>query len=155
MAWTTSKNNLFMIFWKVSFSQKKFCKKVPLKISYTFYLKLLKYPFCAPISHPISETEVILPWMIKFLGNFAEIIHTLDNWHLNNPHHGNFTLGNPLEIRGYFTTGIPIPDNLALGNVTLSDSTWGNLTLGNSPWISFFYFYLFFFINEAEILTII
>ena len=31
--------------------------KVPLKVIYTFYLKHQKYPFCAPIFHPLSETE--------------------------------------------------------------------------------------------------
>ena len=51
---------------------------------------------------------------------------------------GNFALGNPWETMCYFTIGIPIPDNLALRNVTLSNSTWGNFTLNILPLVIFF-----------------
>ena len=30
---------------------------MPLQIVFSFYLKHIKYPFCAPIFHPISEKE--------------------------------------------------------------------------------------------------
>ena len=37
--------------------KENFCWKLSSKIIYTFFLKHQKYPFCAPIFHPISETE--------------------------------------------------------------------------------------------------
>ena len=45
-------------FFFVSFFLTKeiFCWKVSLQIIYTFYLKHHKYPFCATMFHPISET---------------------------------------------------------------------------------------------------
>ena len=46
----------FMIFCKFFPHNEHFCWKVPSKVIYTFYLKLQKYPFCAPVFHPLSET---------------------------------------------------------------------------------------------------
>ena len=37
-------------------------KALIFKIMFTFYLKPQKYPFCAPIFHPLSETE----WYVFF-----------------------------------------------------------------------------------------
>ena len=51
------KNLFFRDCWLVSSSQRKFLLESVLKIIYTFYLKHHVYPFCAPIFHPISETE--------------------------------------------------------------------------------------------------
>ena len=51
------KNNFFMIFCKFLLHKGNLCWKVPSQISYTFYLKHKKYPFCAPNFHPLSETE--------------------------------------------------------------------------------------------------
>ena len=34
-----------------------FCSKVPSKVINTFFLKVQKYVFCAPIFHPLSEIE--------------------------------------------------------------------------------------------------
>ena len=51
------KLTFFMIFCKFLSHKGTFCWKVPLKNIYTFYLKHQKYPFCAPIFHPLSETE--------------------------------------------------------------------------------------------------
>ena len=51
------KINFFMIFCKLLPHKRTFCWKVPSKNIYTFYLKHRKYPFCAPIFHPLSETE--------------------------------------------------------------------------------------------------
>ena len=48
---------------------------------------------------------------------------------------GNIALGNPWEFMCYCTMGIPIPDNLALSNVTLSDSMWGIFTMCILPWV--------------------
>ena len=48
---------IFMIFCKFLPHKGNFCWKVPSKVIYTFYRKLQKYPFCAPIFHPLSETE--------------------------------------------------------------------------------------------------
>ena len=50
-------NNFFMIFLKFLPHKGPFCWKVTLKNIYTFYLKHQKYPFCAPIFRPLSETE--------------------------------------------------------------------------------------------------
>ena len=46
-----------MIICKFHPHKRNFGWKVPLKVIYTFYLKHQKYPFCAPIFHPLSETE--------------------------------------------------------------------------------------------------
>ena len=46
----------FMIVCKFCPHKGNLCWKVPSKVIYTFYLKLQKYPFCAPIFHPLSET---------------------------------------------------------------------------------------------------
>ena len=51
----------FMIFCKFLPHKGNFCWKVPSKVIYTFYLKHRKYPFCAPIFHPLSETESYVP----------------------------------------------------------------------------------------------
>ena len=56
-------------------------------------------------------------------------MHTLDNLALSKidldlGKQSNFALGNPWEIMGDFSMGIPIPDDLAL-----SDSTWGKCPL--------------------------
>ena len=48
------------IFWKILPHKGNFCLKVSSKIKDTFYLKNHKYPFCAPIFHPIPETEYYL-----------------------------------------------------------------------------------------------
>ena len=45
----------FMIFCQFLPHKGNFCWKVPSKVIYTFYLKLQKYPFCAPIFHHLSE----------------------------------------------------------------------------------------------------
>ena len=47
----------FMIFCKFFPHKGPFCWKVPSKNIDTFYLKHQNYPFCAPIFHPLSETE--------------------------------------------------------------------------------------------------
>ena len=47
----------FMIFCKFLPHKGTFCWKVLSKNINTFYLKHQKYPFCAPIFHPLSETE--------------------------------------------------------------------------------------------------
>jgi hypothetical protein len=44
-----------MIFCKFLPHKGSFCWNVPSKVIYAFYLKLKKYPFCAPT--PLSETE--------------------------------------------------------------------------------------------------
>ena len=46
-----------MIFCKFLPHKGNLCWKVASKVIYTFYLKHQKYPFCAPIFHPLSETE--------------------------------------------------------------------------------------------------
>ena len=46
-----------MIFCKFLPHKGTFCWKVPSQNIFTFYLKHQKYPFCAPIFHPLSETE--------------------------------------------------------------------------------------------------
>ena len=50
--------------------------KVSSKIIYTFYLNHQKYPFCAPVFHPLSETESLLicEWLYFLLssGHFKE-----------------------------------------------------------------------------------
>ena len=51
------KINFFMTFCKFLPQKGNFCWNMPSKISYTFYMKHQKYPFCAPIFHPLSETE--------------------------------------------------------------------------------------------------
>ena len=53
----SQKINFFMIFCKFLPHKDNFCWKVPSKVVYTFYMKHQKYPFWAPISHPLSETE--------------------------------------------------------------------------------------------------
>ena len=50
------KINFFMIFCKFLPHTGTFWWKVPSKNIYTFYLKHQKYPFCAPIFHPLSDT---------------------------------------------------------------------------------------------------
>ena len=54
---TLTKIKFFISFCKFFPRKGNICWKVPLKIIYTSYLKHQKYPFCAPIFHPISETE--------------------------------------------------------------------------------------------------
>ena len=51
------KNHFLKIFCKFLPHKGKFWWKVSSKMIYTFYLKHQKYPFCAPIFHPLSETE--------------------------------------------------------------------------------------------------
>ena len=51
------KINFFMIFCKFLPHKGTFCRKVPSQNIFTFYLKNLKYPLCAPIFHLLSETE--------------------------------------------------------------------------------------------------
>ena len=51
------KNQLFHDFLKFPPDKGPFCGKVPSKNIYTLYLKHQNYPFCAPIFHPLSETE--------------------------------------------------------------------------------------------------
>ena len=51
------KITIFMIFLNFLPHKGNFGWKLPSKIIYTFYLKHQKYPFCAPIFHPLSETE--------------------------------------------------------------------------------------------------
>ena len=46
-----------MIFCKFLPHKEHFSWKVPSKFIYNLYLKHQKYPFCAPIFHPLSETE--------------------------------------------------------------------------------------------------
>ena len=53
----SQKINFFMVFCKFLPHKENFCWKVPSKVIYTYYLKHQKYPFCAPIFHPLSETE--------------------------------------------------------------------------------------------------
>ena len=52
------KINFFMNFCKFLPHKGTFCWKVPSQNSFTFYLKHQKYPFCAPIFHPLSENEL-------------------------------------------------------------------------------------------------
>ena len=52
----------FMIFCKFLPHKGNFCLKVHPKVIFTFYLKLQKYPLCAPIFHPLSETESYGIW---------------------------------------------------------------------------------------------
>ena len=59
------KINFFMIFCKFLPHKGNFCWKVPSKVIYTFYLKHKKSPFCAPILHPLSETESIDGFVLK------------------------------------------------------------------------------------------
>ena len=47
----------FMIFCKFLPHTGNFCWNVPSQVIYTFYLKLQKYPCCAPIFPSLSETE--------------------------------------------------------------------------------------------------
>ena len=54
---TLTKIKFFISFCKFFPRKGNICWKVPLKIIYTFYLKHQKYAFCAPIIHPLSETE--------------------------------------------------------------------------------------------------
>ena len=54
---------------------------------------------------------------------------------------GVFALGNPWETMGYLTMGNPIPDSLALSNVTLSYSMWDNFMLSILPWVKHWYFF--------------
>ena len=84
---------------------------------------------------------------MKFLGNFAKSIHTFGNLTLSNiglsdPNKGNFSLGNPWEIMGNFSIGIPIPDNLGLSIVILRDSTLATFPLGILPWVKRWVFFL-------------
>ena len=51
------KSIFFIIFCQFLPHKGNFCQKVPSKVIYTSYLKHQKYPFCAPIFHPLSETE--------------------------------------------------------------------------------------------------
>ena len=53
----------FMIFWWFIPHKGNFCWKVPSKVIYNFYLKHQKYPFCATIFHPLSETESYGNWV--------------------------------------------------------------------------------------------
>ena len=53
----TKKISFFMIFCKFLPHKGNFSWKVPLNVIYTFHLKHNKYPFCAPIFHPSSETK--------------------------------------------------------------------------------------------------
>ena len=56
------KKLLFQDFFQFLPHNKNFCWKVSSKIIYNFYLKHQKYPFCAPIFQPISETESYPSW---------------------------------------------------------------------------------------------
>ena len=51
------KINFFMIFCKFLPHKETLCWKVPSQDIFIFYLKHQKYPYCAPIFHPLSETE--------------------------------------------------------------------------------------------------
>ena len=62
------KTLFFMIFCKFIPHKGNFGWKVPLKVIFTFYLKHQKYIFCAPIFHPLSETDsLIIKKMIQDL----------------------------------------------------------------------------------------
>ena len=68
-------------------SQMVFCRFFPHKQSasknnYTFSLKHPKYPFCAPIFHPISETESNI---ISFPKTNVKIVHFSYRKNLSKP----------------------------------------------------------------------
>ena len=71
-----------MIFCKVLSHKGTFCWKVLSKNIYTFYLKHQKYPFCAPIFHPLPETESYVPpslsLSLQFLGGAMKGCRTHD-----------------------------------------------------------------------------
>ena len=76
------KINFFKIFCKFLSHKGTFCWKVPSKNIYTFYLKHQKYPFCAPIFHPLSETESHVSYC-NFLHCLFEAFHNAGNIILN------------------------------------------------------------------------
>ena len=68
-------NLLYQDFLKYLHNKENFCWKASSKNIYTFYLKCKKNPFCAPIFHPISETESYSSYRKQWRANHQEMKH--------------------------------------------------------------------------------
>ena len=102
------KINFFTIFCKFLPHKGNFTWKVPSKVIYTFYLKHQKYPFCAPIFHPLSETEsyayFITSWLklvIVWIRILSIACHTF-----RIPHHISHITHHTLQITLHISSHI-------------------------------------------------